>query len=176
VGIGSRRVVRLARMFPGAGYSRRPIEPGSNSRARLSLRAGERIEAIAEQGHLDPWQRNMVHNLRMVVWQDKAYDWAIEFDATLKQFDLVRGPRFDRPLPQVGPGSAPLRADQRALFAAALYPRSARSGRESRILYRWSHVSGFSLHALTQDWLIRATEPAPDRLSRAGTWSHMACR
>jgi 4,5-DOPA dioxygenase extradiol len=31
---------------------------------------------------------NIVHNLRRVVFQDGAYDWAIEFDETIKQLVL----------------------------------------------------------------------------------------
>jgi 4,5-DOPA dioxygenase extradiol len=31
---------------------------------------------------------NIVHNLREVVWEDTAYDWALEFDATVKELIL----------------------------------------------------------------------------------------
>ena len=27
----------------------------------------------------------MVHNLHQIVWEDSAYDWALEFDAKMKQ-------------------------------------------------------------------------------------------
>ena len=28
---------------------------------------------------------NAVHNLRIMCWEDRAYDWAVEFDATVKR-------------------------------------------------------------------------------------------
>ena len=44
---------------------------------------------------------NIVHNLRMMVWQDQAYNWAVEFDETVKQLilsgdheSLVRYPKI----------------------------------------------------------------------------------
>jgi 4,5-DOPA dioxygenase extradiol len=29
---------------------------------------------------------NIVHNLRLMVWQDTAFDWAIDYDAKVKQW------------------------------------------------------------------------------------------
>jgi 4,5-DOPA dioxygenase extradiol len=45
------------------------------------------LRALRQKGVLIIGSGNMVHNLREVVWEDTAYDWALEFDAKMK--DLI---------------------------------------------------------------------------------------
>jgi len=40
---------------------------------------------LRRKGVLIVGSGNIVHNLRQIVWQDTAYDWALEFDAKMKQ-------------------------------------------------------------------------------------------
>lgn len=40
---------------------------------------------LREKGVLVIGSGNIVHNLRMMTWEDMAYDWALEFDHTTKQ-------------------------------------------------------------------------------------------
>ena len=44
---------------------------------------------------------NIVHNLREMVWQDTAFDWALEFDSKMKELilsgdhdSIIRYPKF----------------------------------------------------------------------------------
>ena len=78
----------LCRMFPGADI---PVVQLSLDRTRepaFHYELAKELRPLRNKGILILGSGNMVHNLRMVVWEDKAYDWAIEFDATLKQLIL----------------------------------------------------------------------------------------
>lgn len=75
----------LRRMFPAADipviqlsldYTRSPEE---------HYALGKALRPLRQQGVLIVGSGNMVHNLRMIQWQDAAYDWAIEFDELLKE-------------------------------------------------------------------------------------------
>ena len=49
---------------------------------------GRELRALRKKGVLILGSGNIVHNLREVVWEDTAYDWALEFDAKMK--DLIQ--------------------------------------------------------------------------------------
>jgi 4,5-DOPA dioxygenase extradiol len=49
---------------------------------------GKELASLRNKGILIVGSGNIVHNLGRVVWNDQAYDWAIEFDATIKQLIL----------------------------------------------------------------------------------------
>lgn len=50
---------------------------------------GKDLKSLRHKGVLIVGSGNMVHNLRVIKWQDAAYDWALEFDATLKKLILA---------------------------------------------------------------------------------------
>jgi len=50
---------------------------------------GRELRALRKKGVLIIGSGNIVHNLREVVWQDTAYDWALEFDARMKDLILT---------------------------------------------------------------------------------------
>ena len=78
----------LCRMFPDADI---PVVQLSLDRTRepaFHYELAKELRPLRNKGILIFGSGNMVHNLRMVVWQDKAYDWAIEFDATMKHLIL----------------------------------------------------------------------------------------
>lgn len=79
----------LCRMFPEANV---PVVQLSLDRSQppdYHYKLGRELQALRNKGVLIVGSGNMVHNLRLAVFQaDRAYDWAIEFDETLKQLIL----------------------------------------------------------------------------------------
>ena len=78
----------LRRMFPEADI---PVVQLSLDRTRepaFHYELAKELRPLRNKGVLVVGSGNIVHNLRTVVWQDRAYDWAIEFDATMKQLML----------------------------------------------------------------------------------------
>ncbi len=81
----------LRRMFPEADI---PIVQLSLDRTQppaFHYELGRELATLRNQGILIVGSGNIVHNLRQVIWQDQAqYDWALEFDAAIKQWILAR--------------------------------------------------------------------------------------
>ena len=78
----------LRRMFLKADI---PVVQLSLDRTRepaFHYELAKELRPLRNKGVLIVGSGNIVHNLRTVVWQDQAYDWAIEFDATMKQLIL----------------------------------------------------------------------------------------
>jgi 4,5-DOPA dioxygenase extradiol len=46
---------------------------------------GKELRPLRNKGILIVGSGNIVHNLGMMAWQGKAYDWAIEFDEVIKR-------------------------------------------------------------------------------------------
>lgn len=57
-----------------------------SSQAHYDL--GRQLKALRDEDVLILGSGNIVHNLRLVVWEETAYDWAVEFDAKVKQWIL----------------------------------------------------------------------------------------
>lgn len=78
----------LRHMFPDADI---PIVQLSLDRTKgpsFHYELGKELHSLRYQGILIVGSGNMVHNLGMMSWQDTGYDWALEFDETLRQFIL----------------------------------------------------------------------------------------
>ncbi len=74
----------LCRMYPAADV---PVFQLSLDRAlppRDHYLIGSELASLRERGVLIVGSGNMVHNLGLMEWTDKPFDWAVEFDATLK--------------------------------------------------------------------------------------------
>lgn len=72
----------LCRLFPGADV---PVVQLSLDRHRSPAQhyaLARELAAWRRRGVLIVGSGNIVHNLSRVDWQDRAYDWAVEFDAT----------------------------------------------------------------------------------------------
>jgi 4,5-DOPA dioxygenase extradiol len=78
----------LCRMYPEA---RVPVVQLSLDRASENInhyQLGQALRPLRQEGVLIVGSGNIVHNLRMVVWEDTAFDWATEYDAKVKQWIL----------------------------------------------------------------------------------------
>jgi 4,5-DOPA dioxygenase extradiol len=75
----------LRRMFPAADVPVVQLSLDYTKSSQEHYALGKGLSALRQQGVLIVGSGNMVHNLRMVQWDDVAYDWAIEFDELLKQ-------------------------------------------------------------------------------------------
>jgi len=75
----------LSRMFPKADI---PVVQLSLDRAQpppFHYVLGKELRPLRNKGILIVGSGNIVHNLDMMAWQGKAYDWAIEFDEAIKR-------------------------------------------------------------------------------------------
>ena len=70
----------LCRMYPEADIPVIQLSLDRSRDADYHYRAGQEIAALREEGILLLGSGNLVHNLRLVEWVDKAFDWAEEFD------------------------------------------------------------------------------------------------
>ena len=75
-------------MFPNADIPVVQLSLDRTQEPAFHYALGKELRALRNKGILIVGSGNMVHNLRMMAWQDEAYDWAIEFDETLKQLIL----------------------------------------------------------------------------------------
>jgi 4,5-DOPA dioxygenase extradiol len=77
----------LCRMFPEANVPVIQLSLDRSQPPAYHYALGQELQALRRRGVLIIGSGNIVHNLRTAVWRDGAYDWAIEFDAKIK--DLV---------------------------------------------------------------------------------------
>ena len=75
----------LHRMFPAADVPVLQISLDFDQPPAFHYELGRKLKYLRTQGVLVLGSGNMVHNLRAVVWEDKAFDWALDFDARLTE-------------------------------------------------------------------------------------------
>ncbi|NTW48843.1 MAG: 4,5-DOPA dioxygenase extradiol [Chlorobiales bacterium] len=78
----------LCRMFPNADVPVVQLSLDQTKDPAFHYELGTELKALRRKGVLIIGSGNIVHNLMEVVWQDEAYDWAIEFDERVKQLIL----------------------------------------------------------------------------------------
>lgn len=81
----------LRRMFPEADI---PVVQLSLDRAKapaFHYELGKELAGLRRMGVLIVGSGNIVHNLGVIVREDTAYDWAVEFDETVKRLILSGG-------------------------------------------------------------------------------------
>jgi 4,5-DOPA dioxygenase extradiol len=78
----------LTHLFPKADVPvvQLSLDVKKNPREHYDL--GQQLKALREEGVLILGSGNIVHNLRILNWEEAAYDWAVEFDAKVKQWIL----------------------------------------------------------------------------------------
>ena len=79
----------LRRMYPEADIPVVQLSLDYTKSTQEHYALGKELEPLRRQGVLILGSGNMVHNLRMVQWEDTAYDWALEFDNLLKEWILA---------------------------------------------------------------------------------------
>ncbi len=75
----------LHRMFPRADLPVIQLSLDRTRDAEFHYRLGGELRPLRNKGILTLASGNIVHNLQRMVWQDCAYDWAVEFDEMIKQ-------------------------------------------------------------------------------------------
>ena len=78
----------LCRMFPDANIPVVQLSLDQTQAPEFHYALGQELQALRRKGVLIIGSGNIVHNLRRAVFQEGAYDWAIEFDETIKQLVL----------------------------------------------------------------------------------------
>lgn len=76
----------LCRMYPDASIPVVQLSLNFDLTPDLHYQLGQELQPLRDQGILLLGSGNMVHNLRMASWVDAGYDWAIRFDAELKEW------------------------------------------------------------------------------------------
>jgi 4,5-DOPA dioxygenase extradiol len=74
----------LSHMFPEAKIPVIQLSLDRTKSPEFHYELGAKLKSLRNKGILIVGSGNMVHNLGKVVWQETAYDWAIEFDTTMK--------------------------------------------------------------------------------------------
>ena len=78
----------LHQMFPEADIPVIQLSLDRTKGAEFHYELGKELQTLRNRGILVIGSGNIVHNLGQMVWQDAAYDWAIEFDEMMKRLIL----------------------------------------------------------------------------------------
>ena len=78
----------LCRMYPEADLPVLQLSLNRNLDGAGHYALGQQLKQLRREGVLILGSGNIVHNLGMMVWEDSAFDWAIEFDAKVAQWIL----------------------------------------------------------------------------------------
>jgi len=75
----------LCRMFPKADVPTFQLSLDRTRPAQDHYDIGRELAPLRDQGVLIVGSGNMVHNLRLMEWRDKPFDWATRFDSKLRK-------------------------------------------------------------------------------------------
>jgi len=78
----------LSRLFPKADVPviQLSLDVTKNTQAHYDM--GRKLQPLRDEGVLIVGSGNIVHNLGLIDFEGTAYDWAVEFDAKVKQWIL----------------------------------------------------------------------------------------
>lgn len=79
----------LRRMYPDASIPVVQLSLNREQPEEFHYAIGKELEPLRDQGILILGSGNMVHNLRLASYEGSSYDWAVEFDASLKKWILA---------------------------------------------------------------------------------------
>jgi 4,5-DOPA dioxygenase extradiol len=80
----------LCRMFTEANIPVLQLSLDRTQENETHYQLGQALKHLRYEGVLVMGSGNLVHNLRLMIWQDTAFDWAEEFDDKVKQW-LLQG-------------------------------------------------------------------------------------
>jgi 4,5-DOPA dioxygenase extradiol len=75
----------LCQMYPQADVPVVQLSLDERKPPAFHYELGRELRGLRKKGVLIIGSGNIVHNLREVVWEDTAYDWALKFDARIKE-------------------------------------------------------------------------------------------
>ncbi len=78
----------LCRMYPQADIPVVQLSLDRSLDARGHYNLGRQLGELRRAGVLVIGSGNLVHNLRLMVWEDTAFDWAAEYDAKVTRWIL----------------------------------------------------------------------------------------
>ena len=78
----------LCRMYPEADIPVVQLSLDRSQDTPFHYHLGQELQGLRDEGVLILGSGNIVHNLRMMVWEDKAFDWALEYDHQVKKWIL----------------------------------------------------------------------------------------
>jgi 4,5-DOPA dioxygenase extradiol len=76
----------LTRMFPQADVPVVQLSLDRTQAAPFHYALGQQLKELRDEDVLIVGSGNVVHNLRLAVFEDTAYDWALDFDGKIKQW------------------------------------------------------------------------------------------
>lgn len=80
----------LCQMFPVADIPVVQLSLDRSKEPAYHYELGKELRGLRDKGILILGSGNIVHNLRAAIFQDKQYNWAIEFDETIRRL-IVSG-------------------------------------------------------------------------------------
>ena len=89
LGPGSRRLVRPVPDVPRCADPGRAVQPGSGLSPQAHYDLGRQLRDLRRKGVLIVGSGNIVHNLRRINWDGGAFDWALDFDDTMRRLILA---------------------------------------------------------------------------------------
>jgi 4,5-DOPA dioxygenase extradiol len=78
----------LCRMFPDADVPVVQLSLDQRKSPAFHYELGRELRGLRKKGVLIIGSGNIVHNLHEMAWEGTAYDWALEFDAQMKELIL----------------------------------------------------------------------------------------
>jgi 4,5-DOPA dioxygenase extradiol len=92
----------LCQMYPKADVPVVQLSLDETKQPAFHYELGRALRGLRKKGVLIIGSGNIVHNLREVVWEDTAYDWALEFDARIMDLILSGDHKAIVDYPKVG--------------------------------------------------------------------------
>lgn len=94
----------LSRMYPEAVIPVVQLSLDRQLSPAEHYALGRKLNQLRQEEVLIIGSGNIVHNLRLMVWEDSAFDWAVEYDAKVKQWildgdhgSIIHYERYGRP-------------------------------------------------------------------------------